>query len=128
MRVRTANGVEQVRAGCWECGFFESVSQPYADHPARHHYPLLDSPRNTPRVVYSDHLASEAWLERRDAAKARAGWRCQLCGAEDTALECHHNTYRRLGSELETDLAVLCSDCHAAFHDRRRLAEQRGRP
>jgi 5-methylcytosine-specific restriction endonuclease McrA len=127
VRVRTANNVEQVRAGCANCGYFESVCQPYSAHPSRRSYPLVDSPRNTPRVDYLAYLAAEGWIERREAAKARGGWRCALCGDEDAPLEVHHSTYKRLGAELETDLTVLCSRCHSIFHDRRELAEQRGR-
>jgi len=127
LRVRTANGVEQVRAGCANCGYFEGVSQPYSEHPARHTYPLVRPQRTAVRVNYANYLSSEAWIERREAAKARGGWRCALCGDEDAPLEVHHNSYRRLGGELETDLTVLCSECHSVFHDRRALAEQRGR-
>ena len=29
----------------------------------------------------------------------------------------HHRTYDRIGKEEETDLQVLCDECHAERHD-----------
>jgi predicted nucleic acid-binding Zn-ribbon protein len=126
--LRTANGVEQVREGCPDCGHRDLYSHPHRDHPRRDTYPVVQYGTG-PRAIgaYDEYLRTEAWLERREAAKARAGWRCQLCGDENAPLECHHNTYRRIGAELETDLCVLCAPCHRSFHDRRALAEQRAR-
>lgn len=127
--LRTANGVEQVREGCPDCGHRELHTFPHREHPHRHTYPVIEKYGTGPRAIgdYNEYRRTEAWLERRQAAKARAGWRSQLCGDENAPLETHHNTYRRVGAELEGDLCVLCAPCHRAFHDRRRLADQRAR-
>jgi len=127
--LKTANGVEQIRKGCPDCGHRELHTFPHREHPVRPSYPVITKGGTGPRAIddYSEYRRTEAWLERREAAKARCGWRCQLCGDEDTPFEVHHNSYRRVGAELETDLCVLCPGCHRAFHDRRSLAEQRKR-
>ncbi len=82
-----------------------------------------------PRPVsdYADYLRSAAWRERAVAAKARAGWRCALCGDSEARLAAHHVSYARVGSERAEDLTALCAVCHETFHDRRALAEQRAR-
>ena len=120
--LQTANGVDQIREGCPDCGFRDTYSHPHTEHRGRDFYPLIRATRRSSRTDYEAYLATEAWLERREAAKARAGYRCQLCGVERVEFHVHHNTYRRLGAELETDLTVLCRRCHEAFHDRRDLA------
>ncbi len=49
--------------------------------------------------------------------------RCTYCSAlvpEDTEnLQAHHNTYERVGRELETDLVPLCLTCHQRHHGKR---------
>ena len=70
---------------------------------------------------YDTYIQSDAWRERADAAKERAGWCCQLCNSHvsGTVLSAHHRTYERLGQEKPMDITVLCSDCHARHHGRR---------
>lgn len=129
--LQTANGVVQIRQACRDCGWLDKHNHAFAQHPDRGRYPLLiRTDRDEyapPRRDYQSYLQSESWIERREAAKARCGRRCQLCGATGCTLHVHHNTYVRLGAELETDLTVLCSDCHEIFHDRAQLAEARAK-
>jgi len=66
-------------------------------------------------VVYQDYIASPAWKRKADAAKRRAGDRCQLCNGSDR-LEAHHRTYETLGNEPDNDITVLYHNCHAKFH------------
>jgi hypothetical protein len=43
--------------------------------------------------------------------------RCFDCGLQSpTALQCHHENYRRHGRELPDDLVVLCDKCHGVRH------------
>lgn len=86
---------------------------------------LAGEPR--PRGVghYRRYLGSEAWRERAEEAKARAGGRCALCGDSEARLEAHHVSYARVGSERAEDLTALCAVWYEAFHDRRALAEKR---
>lgn len=69
--------------------------------------------------TYHEYINSDEWKEKSRQAKERAGHRCQLCNRKgnDTTLHTHHNTYDRLLLELDSDLIVLCSECHAKFHD-----------
>lgn len=67
---------------------------------------------------YLRYILSPRWHARSEAAKARAGHRCQVCNADRwfCALEVHHRTYERLGRERDDDLIVLCRHCHELFH------------
>jgi hypothetical protein len=62
------------------------------------------------------YLSSPHWRAQRARAIARAGGRCERCGAH--GLEVHHRTYARLGRERDRDLRALCHRCH-------RIAERR---
>ena len=68
---------------------------------------------------YDTYIQSAAWRRKREAALERADNHCQLCGSTD-ALDVHHNTYERLGSERPGDLIALCRACHDAHHARMR--------
>jgi 5-methylcytosine-specific restriction endonuclease McrA len=76
--------------------------------------------RATRRARHRAYLHSPAWRTRRQAALARAGWRCEDCGHTER-LHVHHLTYRRWGHEADDDLRVLCSPCHARRHRGGRL-------
>lgn len=73
--------------------------------------------------TYENYLRSSQWHATRNAAMARAGFKCQLCSSTKT-LHVHHNTYERVGNEQPTDLCVLCENCHRRFH-RGSSAQQR---
>lgn len=81
------------------------------------------------------YLCSQHWIDTREAAKARVGYRCQVCRVfgpnatcgvrlpweeqmmtEAPQLDVHHVTYARLGQELPEDLEVLCRSCHDKRH------------
>jgi 5-methylcytosine-specific restriction endonuclease McrA len=68
-------------------------------------------------IEYRDYLTSEEWAQRRAFMLKRADYRCQDCNSPES-LQLHHLTYERIGRERITDLLVLCSDCHTAYHDR----------
>lgn len=71
-------------------------------------------------VNYGEYLKSDRWRFTADAAKKRAGYRCQVCNRSDDVLDAHHRTYDRLGDELDTDITVLCRKCHGLFHANKR--------
>lgn len=75
-----------------------------------------------PRLNYRDYLASDEWHVKADAAKERAGRRCQVCNSQGP-LDCHHRTYERIGDEHPDDLTVLCRPCHELFSKNGRLAK-----
>lgn len=65
---------------------------------------------------YNEYLNSYEWEKRRQQTLKLWGDRCTLCyGSEN--LQVHHRTYIRLGDELQTDLIVLCDDCHKRHHE-----------
>ena len=73
-----------------------------------------------PAMKYEDYLQTEHWKRISDNAKHYAGHRCQLYNSSGV-LHTHHRTYERRGFELPSDLIVLCSKCHARFHDVKEL-------
>lgn len=68
-------------------------------------------------MPYREYLQTPEWNEKRQAALKRAKFACQLCHGGGQ-LHVHHRTYERRGHELNSDIIVLCSSCHAKFHDK----------
>lgn len=66
-------------------------------------------------MPYTQYLQTEHWQKVRKSALGRARYKCQLCkmGGE---LNVHHNTYENRGQEENSDVIVLCRNCHAHFH------------
>lgn len=67
------------------------------------------------RLPYAEYLKTAHWQRVRGLALEQAGHMCDLC-ARDKQLEVHHRTYERLGFERQSDLIVLCHDCHQDHH------------
>ena len=67
------------------------------------------------RMPYAEYLRTAHWQRVRVLALEQAGHACDLCG-RDQQLEVHHRTYERLGFERQSDLIVLCHDCHRDHH------------
>lgn len=60
----------------------------------------------------ADQAALRAWAR---AVKARAGYRCEVCGGTRLGLEAHHIVRRSQSRRLRYDLAngaCLCLRCH----------------
>lgn len=68
-------------------------------------------------MPYRDYLQTPEWQEARRQALKRAHYKCQLCNTEGR-MNVHHRTYENRGQERNTDLIVLCENCHAKFHDK----------
>ena len=67
-------------------------------------------------MSYFEYMQGESWRQKRLEAFVRHGTRCELCGSEEN-IQVHHATYRNLFNEdVETDLVVLCHDCHDNIH------------
>lgn len=73
-------------------------------------------------INYYAYIESEEWRQRANAAKLRAGYRCQVCNrpSSEVTLDAHHRTYERLGDELPEDITVLCRGCHELYETRRK--------
>ena len=80
---------------------------------------LLSQVTSADDVNYKAYIRSKEWKKKAEAAKVRAGNRCQLCNrpCSEVQLEAHHRTYERLGNELPGDITVLCRDCHQAHEE-----------
>lgn len=74
------------------------------------------------RMPYAEYLKTPEWQSTRRDALKRAGFKCQMC-SNGGKLHVHHRTYFRRGAERNSDLIVLCADCHQLFHDNGKLAE-----
>ena len=74
---------------------------------------------------YAAALASTHWKELIKIALARSNATCESCrrspfdSMKPIHLSLHHLTYERLEKELETDVILLCEDCHKAADARR---------
>ena len=71
---------------------------------------------------YRDFLNTPYWDGVRNYKLKKSKYRCQLCGNKGV-LNVHHKTYENHGREhiksvADSDLIVLCKDCHKKFHDK----------
>ncbi len=64
---------------------------------------------------YVLYLHSPLWRLRRRLWILQAGGRCERCRSRKR-LTIHHRSYRRLGHERRSDIAVLCWNCHLQQH------------
>jgi 5-methylcytosine-specific restriction endonuclease McrA len=67
-------------------------------------------------MPFAEYRQQPEWQAKRTATLTRAGYRCQVCGYNDTRLDVHHNSYDCYGDESPFDLTVLCGGCHELFH------------
>lgn len=64
---------------------------------------------------YKQYLQSNHWREfRRKIYSLRKT--CQNCSAKNKKLNIHHKNYDCLWKEKNSDVIVLCQDCHYRFH------------
>lgn len=74
------------------------------------------------KELYEEYLLSDEWKLKKDKAISRANNKCQVCSAK-TSLVVHHNSYdnvdveKGIFNEQESDLIVLCNNCHKLFHN-----------
>src|SRR5215471_13465563 len=65
---------------------------------------------------YSSVISSQRWRHVRQAALARAHYRCEQCGKR-ARLDGHHwRGYSMLGREQPGDVRMLCRPCHDRAH------------
>ncbi len=75
--------------------------------------------------TYIAYLASAQWRNFRQTIIDKRGNACKQCGRTGR-IQLHHLTYARLGHELDSDVKLLCSDCHRAAHAFNATAFARG--
>lgn len=78
-------------------------------------------------ITYQEYLASEHWQQVRRHKGLYQRHLCKLCGKsnDETLLNLHHLTYRRMGKERGDDTAWLCGDCHRIVHKWASLATKK---
>ena len=73
-------------------------------------------------MSYSDFLKTPYWKAISLYKKYTSNYKCSICGCVNN-LSTHHSTYKNHGREhllsvIDSDLIVLCQDCHNKFHDK----------
>lgn len=110
------NQKNRLQTACAVCG--RASSSDYCDE----HEPTNEANRLKAqpfRAAYRDPL----YHRNRQAAKNRAGGKCERCGRADMPLECDHIVALRDGGTNDrTNLIMLCRPCHLSktTADRRR--------
>lgn len=69
----------------------------------------------TRKDKYDAYIESPQWSLRRQAYFEVHPKQCRGCKSQDK-IHLHHNTYDRMGAELDTDLVPLCIQCHELVH------------
>ena len=64
--------------------------------------------RHWTQQTYKEYLQTQLWQTTRKRALRNADFSCQICKSIE-GLEVHHNTYERLGRELNSDMLVVCN-------------------
>ncbi len=68
---------------------------------------------------YSDQLRNPRWQRKRLQIFERDGWKCCLCGDENSELHVHHTYYakgKRPWEYPNEDLVTYCNHCHTKRH------------
>lgn len=65
---------------------------------------------------YREYLKSREWAEFRAHIIKQRGRKCEKCGETKGAIHAHHLTYERIFVELESDIQLLCKNCHDKAH------------
>lgn len=69
---------------------------------------------------YDAYLRSPIWKLKRNYILSQRGNMCESCGRHKrkgkVILQVHHLTYDRIGRELDSDLMLLCKQCHEEIH------------
>jgi hypothetical protein len=66
------------------------------------------------RARYEAYIKSPEWRARRAQLFKVRLHKCERCGrmGPSIKLEVHHRTYERLERERDSDLEILCEECH----------------
>lgn len=66
---------------------------------------------------YKKYLQSQEWKNKREEIYKLRNGKCEVCNCKlYHHYHVHHKTYKRLGKELNSDLVLLCEDCHVDLH------------
>jgi 5-methylcytosine-specific restriction endonuclease McrA len=68
------------------------------------------------KKAYNEYLKSAKWINFRNKIKLDRGNKCEICSISGVELHGHHLTYVRFMNELESDIQILCKQCHKDVH------------
>lgn len=110
------NQRNRLQTACQECG------KPSSSNWCEEHEPTLESNRLKAQPFRAGYRDPNYHRERQ-AAKNRAGGRCEKCGRSDMKLECDHIIPLKDGGlNVRSNMRMLCTMCH-----RRKTSEDRAR-
>lgn len=66
--------------------------------------------------TYKDYLNTKHWLNKKESFKKTVINECMLCKSKDH-LHVHHLTYKNIGNESNSELSLLCRECHYQSHE-----------
>jgi hypothetical protein len=72
------------------------------------------------KMTYSEQLRHPNWQRMRLKVFEKAGFKCQICGDDETTLNVHHKQYikGRMAWEYDiTNFDALCENCHESTHE-----------
>ena len=72
------------------------------------------------------YIGSGIWKRKRKYILNKRGKKCEICtytSNESSEFHVHHKTYRRWGKENQTDLQLLCINCHHSLHKKYSIHE-----
>ena len=90
---------------------------------------IINPPPHFFDIPYNKYLRTHQWRIKRRLAIEYNDNKCQMCGSYGSLgpgryssgfFDVHHNSYAHIGHEPIGDLVVLCSDCHADYHNKQR--------
>lgn len=113
--------------GCQEPFVSREPQQRYCTRSCKAKHKPHQAPDKAPKVNYAAYIVSDDWKRKAEAAKKRAGYRCQVCNKDRSQvlqLEAHHRTYEHLGEEKSSDITVLCNECHDLFSKQGKIAKK----
>ena len=79
------------------------------------------------KMTYSEQLKHPNWQRKRLEMLSDANFECTNCGEKEKTLHVHHKQYikGRMAWEYEnSQLDVLCEDCHESEHESRELLDE----
>jgi len=72
-------------------------------------------------VAYRVYIRSNLWQAKREQCYRENEMKCVKCGTVFNLTSIHHNGYPTfLGKEKISTLEIVCDDCHAKSHSKRR--------
>lgn len=66
-------------------------------------------------VGYDNYLKTQHWKQFREKIIKERKF-CEICKNVEYIMNVHHISYKNIGKEKKSDVALLCNDCHKYIH------------